>query len=131
METLKPTFTQAIKGGLISGVVAAPLNLTWNLIAPSLGSVPPPNFMIAVAVSSILPLLIGAILYFLLVKYSKNGRMIFLVVSAVFTIVSLYGTIQPTMPDGTAAPQGFALLTIPMHLIAGAVAMWGIPKFSN
>ncbi len=131
MESLKPTFTQALKGGLISGVVAAPLNLTWNLIAPSLGSVPPPNFMIAVTVSSILPLLIGAVLYFLLVKYSKNGKMIFLAVSAIFTLVSLYGPMQPMMPDGTAAPQGFALLTIPMHLIAGAVAMWGIPKFSN
>ena len=57
--------------------------------------------------------------------------MIFVVISAVFTIVSLYGTVQPVLPDGTPAPDGFTLLTMPMHLIAGAVAIWGIPKFSK
>lgn len=120
METQKPTITQALKGGLIAGVIAAPVNVAWNFIAQSLGSVAPPNFLMGVILSSILPLLIGSILYFLLVKFTANGKM-----------VSLYGPMQPVMPDGTATPEGFALLTIPMHLIAGGVAMWGIPKFAK
>ncbi len=131
METQKPTFTQALKGGLISGAIAAPLNLVWNFVAQSLGSMAPPNFIFGVIMSSLFPLLIGAILYFLLVKYSNIGKMIFLVVSGVFTLVSLYGPMQPVMPDGSTAQQGFPLLTIPMHLIAGGMAMWGIPKFSK
>ena len=131
METIKPTFKQAIVGGLISGVIAAPLNEIWDFIAVAFGSIAPPNFMVAVVISSIVSLLIGAVLYFLLMKYSKRGRMIFLAVSTVFTLLSLYATMQPVMPDGSATPHGFALLTIPMHLIAGGVAMWGIPKYSN
>jgi Family of unknown function (DUF6069) len=131
METQKPTITQALKGGLIAGAIAAPANVAWNFIAQSLGSVAPPNFLMGVILSSILPLLIGSILYFLLVKFTANGKMIFLVVSGLFILVSLYGPMQPVMPDGTATPEGFALLTIPMHLIAGGVAMWGIPKFAK
>ena len=131
METQKPTFTQALKGGLISGVIAAPLNVTWYFIAQSTGSVAPRHFITNVIVSSIVPLLIGAVLYFSLVKFSKKGKMIFLVISGVFTLASLYSTMQPTMPDGTVTPEGFTLLTLPMHLIAGGIAMWGIPKFSK
>ena len=89
METQKPTITQALKGGLIAGVIAAPVNVAWNFIAQSLGSVAPPNFLMGVILSSILPLLIGSILYFLLVKFTANGKMIFLVVSGLFMLVSL------------------------------------------
>ena len=131
METQKPTFIQSLKGGFISGVITAPINLAWYFIALSLGSIAPPHFSTNVIFSSIIPLLIGAILYFSLAKFLKNGKMIFLIISGVFTLASLYGTMQPTMPDGTVTPEGFTLLTLPMHLIAGGIAMWGIPKFSK
>ena len=131
MEIQKTTIGQSLKAGLISGVIATPINVAWSFIAQSMGSVVPSNFLVGVVMSSILPLLIGSIVYFLLVKYTAKGHMIFLVVSGIFTLVSLFAPMQPVMPDGTATPEGFALLTMPMHFIAGGLAMWVIPKFAK
>ena len=131
METQKPTIVQSLKGGIISGVIAASLNLAWNIIAQSIGTITPPNFTIAIIMSSILPLALGSVLYFLLVKFTANGKMIFLIVSGIFMLVSFYGPMQPVMPDGSSTPEGFVMLTIPMHIIASGVAMWGIPKFAK
>jgi Family of unknown function (DUF6069) len=127
------TFLRAIKGGLIAGLIGAGLNNLWSLLAQVLGSVPPPGFPIAVTMSSIFPLMIGSILYFVLMKFfSAKGHHIFVFIAVVFTLFSLYPTISMTeMPDGTPLVEGFTLLTLPMHLISGALAVWGIPKFSN
>jgi hypothetical protein len=126
------TFLKAIKGGLISGLIGAGLNNLWSLLAQALGSVPPPGFPIAVTMSSVFPLMVGSILYFLLVKFSDKGHRIFVVTAVVFTLFSLYPIISMTeMPDGTPLVEGFKLLTLPMHLISGALAVWGIPKFSK
>lgn len=126
------TFLKAIRGGLIAGLIGAGLNNLWSLVAQALGSVTPPGFPIAVTMSSIFPLMIGAILYFLLVKFSDKGHIIFVVIAVVFTLFSLYPTISITeMPDGSPLGEGFTMLTLPMHLISGALAVWGIPKFSK
>jgi hypothetical protein len=124
------TFVNALKAGAIVGLIGAGVNNIWSLIAQQLGSVPPVGFAIPVTVSSIFPVLIGAIIYFALVKFLKKGHTVFMVVSAVFILVSFYGPLQPVLPDGSPAPQGFALLTVPMHFISGGLAMWGIPKWS-
>jgi Family of unknown function (DUF6069) len=131
METQKPTIVQSLKGGLIAGVIAAAGNSAWNFIAQAMGSVAPPNFAVAVVMASIVPLVLGGVFYFLLAKFTAKGKMIFLIVSGVFTLLSLYSPMQPVMPDGTATPEGFALLALPMHIIAGGAAMWGIPKFAK
>jgi hypothetical protein len=126
------TFLKALKGGFITGMIAAGLNNLWSLIAQALGSVPPPGFPVAVTMSSIFPIIIGAILYFTLLKFTSKGYLIFIVISAIFTIVSLYPTITLTeMPDGSPVGAGFTLLTLPMHLISGGLAIWGIPRFSK
>ena len=132
MENQKPTLIDALRGGLISGVIAAVINGVWNLAAQPLLNIQVPLIgLVQTTMASILPMLFGGILFFLLAKFTGKGKMTFVVISAVFTIVSLYGTVQPVLPDGTPAPDGFTLLTMPMHLIAGAVAIWGIPKFSK
>lgn len=126
------TFGKAMKAGLIAGLVSAALNNVWSLIAQALGSEAPAGFPIAVTISSILPTLIGAVLFFVLVKYLGKGELIFVIIAATFTLVSLIPTINTTeMPDGTVVGAGFTMLTLPMHLIAGAVAIWGIPRFSR
>lgn len=132
MKKSAVTFLKTIKGGLIAGLIGAGLNNLWSLVAQALGSVTPPGFPIAVTISSIFTLMIGAILYFLLVKFSDKGRLIFVVIAIVFTLFSLYPTISITeMPDGSPVGEGFTQLTLPMHLISGALAVWGIPKFSK
>lgn len=126
------TILKAIKGGLIAGLIAAGLNNLWSLAAQALGSVPPLGFPIAVTMSSVFPLMIAAILYFLLLKFLSRGYLIFIVISVVFTLFSFYPIIAMTeMPDGTPVGEGFILLTLPMHIIAAALAVFGIPKFSK
>jgi hypothetical protein len=132
MEIQKPTFVQVLKGGLISGVIAVVLNGIWNVIAQSgMGIQAPLIGFTQTTLASIIPMMIGAVLFFLLVKYTAKGDLIFAIIAIVFTILSLYGTIQPVLPDGSPAPEGFTTLTLPMHLIAGGVAVWGIPRFSK
>ena len=126
------TFVKALKGGFITGMIAAGLNNLWSLVAQGLGSVPPPGFPVAVTMSSIFPIMVGSILYFILTKLSSKGYLIFVIFSIVFTGVSIYPTIALNqLPDGSPVGAGFTLLTLPMHLISGALAIWGIPRFSK
>ena len=130
---MKPTITQALKGALISGVIALVTNQIWNFIALHfLGAVAPAgSWTIMVGVSSVVPLLLAGVVYFLLEKYTRNGTKIFTALSIVLAVLSVYGNFQPVLPDGTATPQGFSLLTVPMHFTAGLAAAFGIPRFSK
>lgn len=132
MTTQNVTFTQALKGGAIVGLIAAGLNNIWSLIAGAIGATIPPGFFIPVTVSSIFPLLIGAAIFFALVKYAPKGNTIWLVLSIGFTLLSFFPVFNtPQLPDGTLLDSTFPLLVGPMHAISGFLAAWGIPKFAK
>ncbi|MFM9840565.1 MAG: DUF6069 family protein [Cyclobacteriaceae bacterium] len=132
MSTQNVTFAQALKGGAIAGLIAAGLNNIWSLIAGAIGATIPAGFFIPVTVSSIFPLLIGAIIFFLLVKYAPKGKIIWLVLSIGFTLLSFFPVFNtPQLPDGTLLDSTFPLLVGPMHAISGFLAAWGIPKWSR
>jgi hypothetical protein len=132
METQNITFIKALKGGAIAGLIGAGLNNIWTLIANALGSTVPPGFVMAVTMASIFPLLIGAIIYFFLKKYTSKGTMIWLAVSIGFTLFSFFPVFNTTqLADGTIVDSTFPLLVGPMHAISGFLAIWGIPKWSK
>ena len=132
METQKPTITQALKGGAISGFIGAGLNNIWSLIANALGATIPPGFIIPVTFSSFIPVIIGALIFFALVRFAPNGKIIWYVVSIGFTLLSLFPVFNtPELPDGTKPDSTFPLLVGPMHIISGFLAAWGIPKWSK
>ena len=132
METQNITFIKALKGGAIAGLIGAGLNNIWTLIANALGSTVPPGFVMAVTMASIFPLLIGAIIYFFLKKYTSKGTMIWLAVSIGFTLFSFFPVFNTTqLADGTVVDSTFPLLVGPMHAISGFLAIWGIPKWSK
>ena len=132
METQNITFIKALKGGAIAGLIGAGLNNIWTLIANALGSTVPPGFVMAVTMASIFPLLIGAIIYFFLKKYTSRGTMIWLAVSIGFTLFSFFPVFNTTqLADGTIVDSTFPLLVGPMHAISGFLAIWGIPKWSK
>jgi len=86
----------------------------------------------SVTASSILGLLVGGFVYFVLHRLTKKGTFIFIIAGVVFTFLSLMGPINMTeLSDGNSAPEGFALLTIPMHLIAGLASVIITPKWVN
>lgn len=126
------TFLKALKGGAIAGLIGAGLNNIWSLIANSIGATIPPGFVLAVTMSSILPMLIGSVIYFLLQKYTSKGTGIWLTLSIGFTLLSFFPVFNtPQLPDGTVLDGTFPLLVGPMHAISGFLGVWGIPKFSK
>jgi hypothetical protein len=132
MTTQNITFTRALKAGAIAGLIGAGLNNIWSLIAGAIGATIPVGFFIPVTVSSIFPLLIGAIIYFALMKYSAKGKVIWLVLSIGFTLLSFFPVFNtPQLPDGTLLDSTFPLLVGPMHAISGFLAAWRIPKWSR
>ena len=130
----KPQIVRSLLGGLIAGVASAILNNVWLLVYPlTTGNEVPEIINIgSVTASSILGLFIGGFVYFVLHRLTKKGAFIFITAGVVFTFLSLMGPINMTdLPDGNSAPEGFALLTIPMHLIAGLAAIIITPKWVN
>jgi hypothetical protein len=132
MASANLTFVRALKGGFIAGIIAAGLNNVWTLIAKTLGATIPPSFVFPVTVSSIFPLVIGAVIYFLLVRFAQKGYIIWVAISVAFTLISFFPVFNtPQLPDGTLLDSTFPLLVGPMHAISGFLAVWAIPKFSK
>lgn len=126
------TFVKALKAGAIAGLIGAGLNNIWSLIANALGATIPPGFALATTLSSILPVLVGAVIFYVLMKFVPKGYVIWLVVSIGFTLFSFYPVFNtPQLPDGTVLDDTFPLLAGPMHAISGFLAAWGIPKWAK
>lgn len=131
-EQQQLTIVKALKAGAIAGLVGAGLNNIWSLIAGALGATIPAGFAIAVSMSSIIPLLIGSIIFFALMRFVKIGYTIWLVLGIGFTLFSFYPVFNtPQLPDGTVLDSTFPMLVGPMHVISGFLAVWGIPKWSK
>jgi hypothetical protein len=130
---MKPSFTQSLKAGLFAGLISVALNNMWGFIAPLISGHPNPEAIHAgvISVASLLPIIIGSIVFFLVHKYTPKGNLIFMIVSVVVFIVTAGGPFEAKMPDGTVTPEGFAMLTFPMHIFSTIAAMWGIPKFAQ
>ncbi len=123
----KPAFTGYLIGGVVAGLAAAVLNNLWNLIYPMIGGVSVPEVINlgSVSLMSIVPLLIAGVGYFILSRFVSNATPIFQIGTIVLALLSLFGTFSPPMP----VPDGFAGLSGPMHVIAGLVGAFVIPRF--
>jgi Family of unknown function (DUF6069) len=132
METQKPTFIKALKAGAIAGIIGAAANNAWLLIAKALGATIPAGFAIPVVVSSIFSVLVGAVFFFLLLKFLSKGKLIWYIVGGAISVLSIIPVFNtPALPDGTVLDSTFPLLAAPMHLISGFLATWGIPKWAK
>jgi hypothetical protein len=132
MSEQQLTIVKALKAGAIAGLIGAGLNNIWSLVAGALAATIPAGFAIAITMSSIIPLLIGSIIFFALMRFVKIGYTIWLVLGIGFTLFSFYPVFNtPQLPDGTVLDSTFPLLVGPMHVISGFLAVWGIPKWSK
>ena len=123
----KPAFMGYLIGGAVAGIVAAVLNNVWNLLYPAMGGVSAPEVINlgSVTLMSIVPLLLAAVGYFVLSRFVNNATTLFQAITIVLALLSLFGTFNPPMP----VPAGFAGLSGPMHVIAGLVGAFVIPRF--
>ena len=106
---------------------ATPLTVTPESTAidsPLIVRFPPPNAKLWVIWSESAPSL-----YYILARGTTKSTVIFITAGLVFTLVSFAGPLGSSLPDGTPTPDGFAGLTLPMHIVAGLAAVVVIPSF--
>jgi len=120
-----------MKAGLLAGLVAAVLNnLLYIIIINIVGK----TWVLAVAVSilvaSLIPNLLAALLYFGLSRLTHRARHILTIAVGIFVLIS----ILPHLGIGPAPssalevlPEGFELVTIPLHIVFGLTAITLIP----
>ncbi len=129
----KPGIKVFLIGGLIEGVLAAILNNLYSYVytATTGFSIPQVINFGSVTGASIIPAVIGGVFYYLLSRFTSKATIIFVSVGVVFTLLSLASPLQSQLPDGTPTPQGFAGLTLPMHIISGVVVIYTLVKYVN
>ncbi|MDZ4667628.1 MAG: hypothetical protein SGJ00_07070 [bacterium] len=119
------SYIQGIKLAIRAGLISAGVNIAWLYVLEFALSISglPKGFAVAVVLSSILPLILGAIVYVTLIKNFKKGEYVFIMLSFGFAIFSIFPSFQPILPDGNAAPANFALLTVPMHFVVAVIGV--------
>ncbi len=122
--------------GVIAGLIAGIGNNLWILAYPIISGhdTPPGVDAMSVSVFSFIPMVIAGFFYYgISTKNAARGTRIFVSLGVLVFLASLYGPLNPEQMGPFFAngevPEGFALFTIPMHIIAGAAAIFFMPKF--
>ena len=84
---------------------------------------------LSVTLASAIGVVLGGITYFLLSRLTNKYSIAYMVIGIAATALSLIAPLQPILPDGSTAPEGFFALILPMHLLAGATAVFVIPWY--
>jgi len=122
--------------GVLAGLIAGIGNNLWILVYPFVSGLdaPPGVDAMSVSVFSFLPMLAaGFFYYFISMKNAARGTKIFVILGMIIFLSSLYGPFNPdqmgVLFKTGQVPDGFALFTIPMHIIAALSALVFMPKF--
>lgn len=123
-------FQRVIRFTGIAMLVAVILNNVWMILYQTISENAFPDVIHfgSVTGASALPIAFAGLFFFLLAKYFGRGKLIFIILASIFMLASLFGPMAPELPDGRIMPQGFAALTVPMHLVAGLSAILFIPR---
>ena len=120
-----------VKAGLVASVVAAVINVITYLIMINLGGY---NWEMMVVVSvmaaSLIPSLLGAAVLFRLTRFTDWAWPVYSVAIVVLILTSVLphlGIGPAPSPALAALPENFDLMTIPLHVTAGLVAIFLIP----
>lgn len=129
----RPGIRKFVKAGLIAALSAAVLNNLYNLIYTAITGIDVSAIVnvASITMASLVPILAGTLVYFVLTRVTAKADIIFIIGAAALTMLSLTGPLSPTLPDGSATPSGFAALTIPMHFIAGLACILVLPRVSR
>lgn len=116
----------------VTAVIAAVINTIIYFIGKAAGAFPEsiiipnanaPLKLPPVILASLIGVLVGGIVFAVIARFSKKPISVFQIVAAVVLILSLATPFQ--IPN---APLGMVLLLELMHLIAGSLAIWLMPR---
>jgi hypothetical protein len=132
MKINKSPFSRYLIAGLQTGLAAVGINVVIYLIMIAVGGHSFSVLIIgSIIVASFLPCLLGAVALFLLDRFVPRARLIFtlgviIVIGA--SVLPHLGIGPPPSPALGALPEGFDLLTIPLHLVAGLLIVFLLPR---
>lgn len=131
----RSAWTYAISGVLF-GLLAGILNNVWILVYPLITSYEVPKIqglldVMRVSVASFIAMVVASLVYFMFtMNNDQKGTRIFQILGTLGLLASFY---IPLNPSQFLSPEqlhdGFAIFTIPMHIITGGIAIWAIPRF--
>ena len=131
----KLTFLEILKAGGIAGVISAIINAILFYIANSSGIITDdillpannePMTVVPIVLSSLIPSILGAIVYYFIQKYSTSGLKVFQIISVVLLFVSF---VNPFMiPNVTAA---YAIALNIMHIVVVASLLFFFSKLNQ
>ena len=120
-----------IAAGLLAGAAAVLLNNIIYLIMTALGGFAWDLLTAgSIVAASLLPNLLAALAFFALTRFTDRARLILTLGVLVFVLVSVaphLGIGPPPSPALAALPDGFDLVTIPLHIVFGLTAILIIP----
>jgi len=128
----KLNFKQIITAGLMAGGVSAIINSilfyifhTANVLVDSIHIQPnTPLTIVPIIMSSIMPSIVGSIVFYFIQKYSENGFKIFRIISIVLVALSLISPFT-NIPNVTF---GYAMALNLMHILVAADLLYFIGK---
>lgn len=125
------TFKQTFLASLLAGAGTAVICLLWRSIHEAITgfSVPQIVHTMGITMSGFLPLIVAGIIYYFVQKLGAKGRTGYIIGTVVLGLLSLWGTFNQPMPDGSATPAAFTLLTLPMHFVSMVGALL-IPRLA-
>ena len=118
--------------GFAAGLVSGGFNLLYFFVysAATGLSAREPTWA-SVAVSSLVPCVLGALGYAWLARRSVRADAYFALVVGAIVALSFDGLFHAKLPDGSLKPPGFDGLVMPMHVVVGLAAVLFIPRWAR
>jgi hypothetical protein len=128
----KINFKQSITAGLFAGITAAIINVLLFLLFRAAGvltdtiEIQPgqPLSAAPVLISSIMPSIIGSIVFFIIEKFSNNGHKIFSILTLVLVLLSFMNPFL-MIPN---VPVLYGIILNVMHVVVGVSLLYFIKK---
>jgi hypothetical protein len=120
-----------LKAGLLAGGAAALLNILIYLVIMRAGGHGFSGLIIgSILVASLLPNLLAALAYLVLSRLTRFSRPVLTLGITAFVLISILphlGIGPAPSPALAALPDGFDLITIPLHIVFGLTAVFIMP----
>jgi hypothetical protein len=118
--------SSALLAGLIAGIASAVINNLYHaLYVSATGNTFPELSLISIALVSLIPSVLGGLVYYALTRFTPRARLVFTVLGLAFAVLTIAPQfVQPLHP-------GFGWAIAPLHLIAGVSAVLLIPRLAR
>ena len=124
-----------LRAGLIAGTVAVVVNIIIYVVLMALnGSSTEAIVFGSIVIASLLPNLLAATVYFGLNHFAPRPRLILTIGVIIFVLISVlpHLGIGPAPSSALSAlPEGFDIITVPLHIIFGLTAITIMPTMAK